>query len=306
MAARSQSAAGLPIEALLVDMLKGIYMGCPDRHEARRLADRLVGVAWHTERKKGEASSPVSHDAIDGLEVVVAKVRELAGHHGIMKVDDAKRWLRNIGPAGAGLAAQLGKLSKVRNAQGHPAAHQLVVAIEQALMQQQKPAEVKAEQEEEVENDMANPDGKQAKSPTDFGNHEQWEPPKTPMQDMVRKQCHSHTSLAVLPEKYIMAEKADPPTRSDDEFFGKPPQPKKEPAQCTPPPPSLRQVAECTRLETPLPTIAEIAKLAANGASIVVLRAMMEKGKLTPEQTADFEEAFSMLFDKDGFIKDVG
>ena len=68
------------IAELMEGMLQGIFKGCPDIHEARRLSDRLVGIAWHTERKGHKADGGVPlvaplGEAIDGLEVVLAGIK---------------------------------------------------------------------------------------------------------------------------------------------------------------------------------------------------------------------------------------
>ena len=119
---------------VLGELLAGIFRGAPDVSEARRLANRLVGLAWHTGcglPYGGQALDVQPGQAVEGLEQVLAHIKQVTGKDGVLKVEDGKAWLRTLGSRGVAAASRLGKLSRNRNAQSHPSAHQLIVEIDQ-------------------------------------------------------------------------------------------------------------------------------------------------------------------------------
>ena len=116
------------VDDLLAQMLGGIYKGV-EAAEARRLASRLLGTAWSSARGHTPPRAEGGDDAIEGLDVVLAAAKKASGTAGVMRVEDAKQWLRGHGDRGTRAASLLGKLSKPRNRQCHPIARQLVVEI---------------------------------------------------------------------------------------------------------------------------------------------------------------------------------
>eukprot|EP00929_Paragymnodinium_shiwhaense_P099805 TRINITY_DN6164_c0_g6_i1.p1 TRINITY_DN6164_c0_g6~~TRINITY_DN6164_c0_g6_i1.p1 ORF type:complete len:280 (+),score=57.54 TRINITY_DN6164_c0_g6_i1:118-957(+) len=73
----------------------------------------------------------VANCAIEGLEEVLAAVKHEANLPGVVKVEDAKRWMRSTGPRGLKAASLLGRLSSCRNDKAHPLAKQLLEEVKQ-------------------------------------------------------------------------------------------------------------------------------------------------------------------------------
>jgi len=123
----------MALETSVALFLKGIEDGWSDPSQRLRLAHQFLRDSWLIERGKRivphPSASPGPGDAIDGLEAVLARVTQLAEHPSPMKVQDAKRWLRVVGPDGASIAASIGSLSKTRNTQAHPKVHRILLQL---------------------------------------------------------------------------------------------------------------------------------------------------------------------------------
>ena len=110
-------------------LIRGVYAGAPSAVEARRICQALVGSAWSAER--GLRSEPALGDAEHELEQVLACIKAAAAIPGVVKVQQAKAWLRSHGERGHKAASQLSKLSSGRNAQCHQVAAQLITDVAQ-------------------------------------------------------------------------------------------------------------------------------------------------------------------------------
>jgi hypothetical protein len=128
------------VSALIGSFVRGIFIGCPDTATGRRLCHQLLRDAWQLERSPQAAKTAGrgdgqfdARDALDGLEVVLVNIKGHMGANGAVRIEDARRWLRDKGEPGRAVASMVGKLSKLRNTQAHPLAHRILEAI-QALV----------------------------------------------------------------------------------------------------------------------------------------------------------------------------
>lgn len=131
------------VSALIGSLVRGIFIGCRDPATGRRLCHQLLRDAWQLEAAKtaGRGDSQFdARDALDGLEMVLVNIKGHMGANGAVRIEDAKRWLRDKGEPGRAVASMVGKVSKLRNTQAHPLAHRILEAI-QALVAADHPKE---------------------------------------------------------------------------------------------------------------------------------------------------------------------
>ena len=104
-------------QLLLAALIKGVYMGAPSVLEARKVAQALVGTAWHAERANGRPAQAPSGGT--DFEATLTALSRLAERSQKFKAEGAKAWLRSFGKAGSKLASRLGNQSKLRNGRTH-------------------------------------------------------------------------------------------------------------------------------------------------------------------------------------------
>ena len=86
------------ISDLVASLIRGVYVGAPSALEARRISQALVGTAWSAER--GLRSELALGDAEHELEQILACIKAAAAIPGVVKVQQAKEWLRSHGERG--------------------------------------------------------------------------------------------------------------------------------------------------------------------------------------------------------------
>ena len=113
--------SGRSLENLATSVARGVV-------QAARQAP--LDVAVGTSHVSPESAAEGLH-AVEGLDQVVALVKEVAGLPGVVPIEDAKLWMRKFGSRGRRAAGKLGKLSQLRNGQSHPITRQLLLEVRQ-------------------------------------------------------------------------------------------------------------------------------------------------------------------------------
>ena len=130
-------ASGVVGDALaegIASFLRGIAKGTDDKSTFWRLSHQFLRDIWLHEQhhKPPKLSAPLGEvkDSLDGLELVLARIASMSGIDSTLRVQDAKKWLREQGEHGKTIASMFGSLSKVRNAQAHPRAFKILASLE--------------------------------------------------------------------------------------------------------------------------------------------------------------------------------
>ena len=116
-------------EQWLVMALRAARTVAVDKTELKSLRWQIFETSHSSRGRPAKTTEHVG--AIDGLDEVLTTVKLEAELPGVVKVEDAKRWMRSYGERGAKAATLLGKLSSDRNGMAHPLVRQLVEEVRQ-------------------------------------------------------------------------------------------------------------------------------------------------------------------------------
>ena len=114
-------------EQWLVMALRAARTVAVDKTELKSLRWQIFETSHSSRGRPAKTTEHVG--AIDGLDEVLTAVKLEAELPGVVKVEDAKRWMRSYGERGTKAATLIGKLSSDRNGMAHPLVRQLVSTL---------------------------------------------------------------------------------------------------------------------------------------------------------------------------------